>query len=223
METAKAGKKAKGISKEKIIDSYIEHVLVEGRQPASVFLFAKSLKIREEEFYSFFNSFDALEKQLWDSWLKDTIGVIMEDNQYQSYTVREKLLALFFTWIEALKKNRSFALNQFEKVGKRELLPAFLLKTRETFEEFFSELMIEGIETGEIIDRRPVSRQYQKVFWAQFIFVTRFWINDDSQDFEKTDAFIEKSVNFSFDLAGRGVIDSFLDLSKFMVQNMRPF
>ena len=39
------------------------------------------------------------------------------------------------------------------------------------------------------------------------------------QEFEKTDEAVEKVVNLSFDLIGKGAVDSMLDFAKFMYQN----
>jgi len=53
----------------------------------------------------------------------------------------------------------------------------------------------------------------------QLLFVIGFWIKDDSIAFEKTDAAIEKAVNLSFDLMGKGPLDAMLDFGKFLYQN----
>jgi hypothetical protein len=47
-------------------------------------------------------------------------------------------------------------------------------------------------------------------------FVIGFWIKDNSQGFEKTDAAIEKAVNLSFDLLGKNIADSAFDFAKFV-------
>jgi len=53
----------------------------------------------------------------------------------------------------------------------------------------------------------------------QFLFVLNFWLNDDSAQFEKTDAAIEKAVHLSFDLMGKGPLDTMVDFAKFLYQN----
>jgi hypothetical protein len=81
-----------------------------------------------------------------------------------------------------------------------------------------NDLVTEGKDTTEVAER-PFTNQYEKAFWLHFLFITRFWVNDDSSDFEKTDAAIEKSVNLAFDLVGKGPLDSMLDFAKFLFQN----
>ena len=44
-------------------------------------------------------------------------------------------------------------------------------------------------------------------------------LKDKSKNFEDTDALIEKTVNFSFDVMRSNGIDSFFDLAKFHIQH----
>jgi len=44
----------------------------------------------------------------------------------------------------------------------------------------------------------------------------KFWIEDDSAGFEKTDILIEKSINTSFALMDNTVLKSVFDLGKFL-------
>ena len=138
---------------------------------------------------------------------------------FDEYSVREKLLAFFYTWIEVLKTQRSFILETTPKVQKPDLKPANLSYVRDAFKEFITELMLEAKETEEVKTRPYISDKYEDAIWVQFLFVLNFWIKDDSRGFEKTDAAIEKSVNLAFDLMGRGPLDTMLDFGKFLFQN----
>jgi hypothetical protein len=51
----------------------------------------------------------------------------------------------------------------------------------------------------------------------------KFWIDDTSLSFEKTDIFIEKSVNTSFDLMDIAPLKSLIDFGKFMWQEKASF
>jgi hypothetical protein len=44
----------------------------------------------------------------------------------------------------------------------------------------------------------------------------KFWIDDTSPGFEKTDIFIEKSVNTSFDVLNVAPIRTLIDFGKFI-------
>jgi hypothetical protein len=52
-------------------------------------------------------------------------------------------------------------------------------------------------------------------------FVIHFWLKDDSADFERTDACIEKSVQLTMDFVGRNAVDKLFDFGKFLFQGFQ--
>ena len=220
MEEKKAAKKAVRKSpEEKIREGYISYVLEHGKKPESIFKFIKDLKIKEEDFYESFNSFENIEKQIWLSIFNDTLEMVKNDSVYDEYSVREKMLAFFYSFIEKLKGHRSYILQTVPKKIRPELTPYYLIEVRKAFKDWVNELLLEGEETEEIEKRPLISKKYDEALWLQFLFVIGFWIKDESRGFEKTDAAIEKSVNLAFDLMGRGPLDAIVDFGKFLFQN----
>lgn len=206
--------------KETIINGYVEHILEHGKQPASVFKFAKSLNMKEEEFYNYFTSFEAIKSAVWEMIFEKTVAELEGQEVYPSYTTREKLLGFFFTWIEHLKKNRSYLLSLYGgKPDFKNPLPQEVKTFKSKVKEFANELILEGKETEEIANRPYISDRYDEAIWLQVLFVFQFWIKDTSPGFEKTDAAIEKSVNLAFDLMGKSAVDSFVDFAKFLYQS----
>ena len=220
MEEKKAAKKAVRKSpEEKIREGYISYVLEHGKKPESIFKFLKDLKIKEEDFYESFNSFENIEKQIWLSIFNETLEMVKNDSVYDEYSVREKMLAFFYSFIEKLKGHRSYILQTVPKKIIPELTPYYLIEVRKAFKDWVNELLLEGEETEEIEKRPVISKKYDEALWLQFLFVIGFWIKDESRGFEKTDAAIEKSVNLAFDLMGRGPLDAIVDFGKFLFQN----
>ncbi|MEL7148397.1 MAG: TetR family transcriptional regulator C-terminal domain-containing protein [Bacteroidota bacterium] len=216
---AKQSTKANTNIREKIIDGYKEHKLMHGAQPASVFAFAKSIKIEEGQFFEHFSSFTDLESEIWEDLINKVIEAINNDENYPEFTVREKLLSFYYTMLEVLKANRSYLLMEMEdmKPGRKD--QAKLKKFKTAFLDFVQGLVIEGNDTGEIPKRPFISDQYKHGFWVQLMFLMNFWKNDISKGFENTDAAVEKSVNLSLDLTEKGAIDSMIDFAKFLYQN----
>ena len=205
---------------EKIKQSYIEFFLENGMQPPSVYSFTKKLKMKEVDFYDHYNSFELLESDIWLGFLKETITKIESDPVYPTYTVREKLLAFYYTWIEILKNNRSYTSQTWRLIDKRKLkTPVFMTDLKVGFKEYARDLVMEGKESQEVTPRRFLDDRYPDAFWLQFLMILDFWVKDKSRGFENTDAMIEKSVNTSFDLMGSTALDSVLDFAKFMYQN----
>lgn len=222
MEKTAEKRAKKEVTKAQWTSAYINYALTEGGRPASVFAFAKTMKAPEADFYAHFNSFEGLERGIWQDWFRDTLQAVERDPAYAEYTVREKLLAFYFTWLETLKQNRSFALKCFEGAELKNLDPDFLADLKASFKEYIRTLIAEGKDTTEIAGR-PLSNQYDKAFWMHFLFINRFWLKDDSKGFEKTDAAVEKSIHLALDLVGRGPLDSMIDFAKFLFQNRSSF
>lgn len=204
------------MDKHLVREAYKKYWLENGKKPVSVYTFSQQLNITESAFYDMYSSFEALEKDIWSSIFEDTLDKLKADEIYHNYGVREKLLAFYFLWVQQLKENRSYILQQKDQF----LLPgtqlAKLEQFRLAFYEYIRDLIKEGYQTGEVKERKYVSDQYVHGFWLQALFVLRYWIKDGSERFEMTDAAIEKAVNLSFQLISSGTLDSILDFGKFM-------
>jgi hypothetical protein len=206
---------------ELIRTSYRKHVLLEGRRPASVFKFCNDLGITEKEFYDSYASFDAIERAIWQQYITGTLGRLQQDANFGTFSIREKVLAFYFTLAEEFKADRSFVLHQLASWRPELSQPTFLKGFRSTFDDWFAMILLEGKQTGEIAPRPFLEQQYKSLFWMHFLFVVQFWKKDDSPQFEKTDMAIEKSVNLAFDLVGKGVLDGALDFGKFLYQQSK--
>lgn len=211
---------AKNDIHEKIKLAYVDFTLTHGKRPETVYLFMKELKLAEADFYKYYSSFEALESSIWADIFKTTNDTISSQEVFASYTSREKILSFFFGLIETLKSNRSFVSFTFKQTKKIQFsTPYFLSDFKRMFEEFAKEVIAEGINTGEIIDRKFISEKYSDALWLQLMFVVNFWIDDHSNDFERTDEAIEKGLNVTFDLMVTSPLDSMIEYGKFLFRN----
>jgi hypothetical protein len=194
-------------------------LLLNGKQPSSVYKFCLDLGIKEEVFYTHYGSFEALEKVIWNGFIEQAVKSLLADKSFSDFNAREKVLALYFTLAEILKSNRSFILLQLNSYKKPELVPLFLKDFKHTFEEFVASVLNDGKSKGEVAQRPYLDKRYPQLFWVHLSFFLLYWKDDDSAGFEKSDAFIEKSVNLAFDLIGKGAFDSAVDFAKFLYQS----
>lgn len=199
--------------------AYIKHILDNGSRPNSVYQFAHENNLSEDEFYSQYGSFSTLEQDIFLTSFEKSSEILKKDEVYETYGARERVLALYYTWIEQLKANRSFFVFLDEVDGINCLGDDFKDKTREPFKKFIRKIIKDGIASQEISDRMVVTGWYKHIFWLNARFVLNFWLGDTSRNFEKTDAMVEKSVNFIFDLIQPNSLDSGFDLLKFLFQN----
>lgn len=207
------------VNAEKIQKSYIDYVLTNGERPKSVYNFAKDLKITEPEFYKIYASFDAIEKAVWEDLTLATIIKIKEQEVWPQYTSREKMLSFFYSFMELLKTKRSFIIYTLKKNPTKVTTPSVLNGSRSVFESFAEDVINEGLNSGELADRKFLSKKYKDGLWIQFGFIINFWVDDDSSDFEKTDEAIEKGINVTFDLFQRSPIDNLFEYGKFLTRN----
>ena|ERR1700744_5104255 len=204
---------------ESIQKAYIDFVLTEGGQPKSVYIFAKKNKMTEEEFYNFFASFDAIEQNLWTGFAVKTIAEIKTQEVWTQYSAREKALSFFYSFFELLKGSRSFVVYSIKKQPKTFGTPEVFKGIKDVFENFCNDLIVEGIESNELSERKFFTNRYKDALWVQLVFVLNFWINDNSAGFEKTDEAIEKGINVTFDLFQRSPIDNLIEYGRFLAKN----
>ncbi|WPR73637.1 TetR family transcriptional regulator C-terminal domain-containing protein [Algoriphagus sp. NG3] len=220
MDTIAVKKTPKKDYRKLILEGFKNHVLEHGDLPKSVFKFAKDLKMKEEDFYTYFTSFESIKSTILVDIFDETLAQIEAQGVFEGYSAREKFLGFLYTWIEVLKKNRSYLLSLYESKAKSLVtFPKEAAEFKEKFKAFANEILLEGKETTEIAERPYITDKYDEALWMQVGFVFRYWLEDRSPRFEKTDAAIEKSVNLGFDLMGKSALDSFLDFAKFMYQS----
>jgi AcrR family transcriptional regulator len=223
METVKKSK-SKGksaLNAEVLENAYREALLSEGKSPSSVFTFCKNIGIKESEFYNFFASFQAIESAIWQRYIEEVKSKLTADRDYARFTAREKILTFYFSLVELLKADRSFVLFLLKMWKNPAIQPAFLKGFHKSFEEWANGVIAEGKVSGEIAKRPFIDERYHHLLWLHLLFVLQFWSQDDSPNFDKTDAAIEKSVNLAFDLIGKGILDNALDFGKFLYQNSK--
>lgn len=199
--------------------AYIDFVLTHDEKPKSVYSFVKKLKISEADFYTFYASFESIEKMIWVELLVETIDEIQTQELWAKYSSREKMLSFFYSYVELLKANRSYVTYSLKSHGKTLGMPEVLRGVKPIFENFAEQIINDGLDSGELAERKFLSKRYKDALWLQYAFILNFWIDDDSVGFEKTDEAIEKGIQVTFDLFQRSPIDNLFEYGKFLSQN----
>jgi len=204
------------ISKEIIIGWYMDFVLEHETHPKSIYKFCKMNKIKEEEFYKFFGSFESLQKEIWNTFYSNTVNLLHKNKEYESFSNKDKMLSFFYTFFEILTLNRSYIL--FTLDNNRKMLDKMseLKGLRSHFKDFTTELIEEANagKTLRLTQRSPLF--FSEGAWVQLLFLLKFWMDDTSAGFEKTDSAIEKSVTTIFDVFDSAPLDSLIDFGKFL-------
>lgn len=214
--TAKKTAKKKEITRHDVITAYMDYVLEHEKTPKSIYKFAKDNNMSEADFYNFFGNFDGLRKDIWNTFFTMTMDVAHKNEEYANFSNREKMLTFFYTFFELLTLNRSYVLFTLKEnqhmMNKMEQLKGL----RKHVKGFAKELIQERNENKTNILLERSETIYSEGAWVQMLFLMKFWMDDDSAGFEKTDMAIEKSVNTIFDVFDNTPLDAVLDFGKFL-------
>ena len=211
----KAKPTKKEITREDIVTIYMEYVLLED-EPKSVFAFCKHNSIEEVDFYNSFGSLEGLKKSIWTDFYNHVESLLMKNKDFESYSKREKLLTFYFTFFEMLTANRSYVLWSLKSSNNKLENLKQLTNLRKKVVSFGDSLVENDKEDKKFKLTQKPKKIISEGVWIQFLFLLRFWMNDDSPGFEKTDIAIEKSVNTVFDVLDNTPLDSIIDFGKFL-------
>ena len=209
--------KAKPIDKTTLMEWYSEYLLTHGKRPESVYLFAKKHQLTESAFYDFFSGFDSLGQAYLVHFFDRSLELAAQIEHFQEMPAREKLLNLYFILFENFKLNRSLILLLLkgDLVQQHRLLRA--LKSRH---KQFSQTL--SFDNEDFFEKAPEflkqfnGKSKEGVLWLHFVSVLEFWKKDDSPGFEKTDIYIEKTIDTGCDVVSNPIMNKVLDLGKFL-------
>ncbi|WP_353087488.1 TetR/AcrR family transcriptional regulator [Flavobacterium sp.] len=214
--TPKKGRK-KIVDDQSIISLFMDSVLKNDAEPKNVYLFCQEAGIKESDFYIHFGSIEALKEAIWTQFFEHAVATMQKDEAYNAFVDRDKLLTLYFTLFELLSLNRSYVLFQLEghKQGLKNLKS--LRGMRNHFKDFIFDNVQFTQDTAWNEKWAKISKSVSaEAAWLNFLVILKFWIEDTSKGFEKTDILIEKTVNTAFDLMQTQPLERVVDLGKFL-------
>lgn len=208
--------KKKNITKDDLIGIYMDYVLENNQEPKSVYKFCKDHNIEEASFYKSFASFAAIKEQIFAAFFEKTLTMLRKSEEYESFDARNKLLSFYYTFFELLTANRSYVVYALDsRENKLEGIKS-LKGLRKHFKNYIDHLEIEKLELKQERLETIQDKAISESAWVQLLMTLKFWLEDTSPSFEKTDIFIEKSVNTSFDIINIAPLKSVMDFGKFL-------
>jgi hypothetical protein len=191
-------------------------VLTTETKPKSIYKFCLENNIKETDFYNFFGSFEALERGIWTNFFKHSINLSQQAEDYEKFGNKDKMLIFLYTFFEMLTANRSYVLFALEE-------PKDIVKNMSQLKELRGHIKKHAaslIEEQNDIQQLKILKHPAKIFsegaWIQTLFILKYWMEDSSPSFEKTDLVIEKSVRVIFDVFETAPLASVVDFGKFL-------
>lgn len=209
--------KNKPINSEKILSHYGNYLLTHGERPKNIYVFAQENQFDEKEFYQFFSSFEQLEKEILKHFFQKSLELSLEIEGYEDMSAKEKLLNLYFIFFENLTMNRSLVLMILEKKNLSTLQKLHEIKSEH--QKFIKTLDFNDLE---ILEKAKNSiknfneKSREEALWLHFLSIIEFWQKDESPSFEKTDLFIEKTIDTGFEFLNNEPLKKIIDLGKFL-------
>nr|WP_315216497.1 TetR family transcriptional regulator C-terminal domain-containing protein [uncultured Flavobacterium sp.] len=204
------------LSKDKIVSMYMNYTLEYNEKPKSVFHFTKINDFTEAEFYTYFGNLEIIEKEIFNMFFDKTIELLNKNADYETYDMKSKLLSFYFTFFELVTANRSYVVLTLKQHQNQLKNVMILSDLRKKFKSYISEIITDDFRTQQEKLQEFQEKATTESFWFQFLLTIKFWLDDSSAAFEKTDIYIEKSVKASFELMNITPLDSLIDFGKFI-------
>ena len=204
------------LTKDKIVSLYMDYTLNHDHKPSNIYQFSKKYDFTESEFYNFFGTLDIIENEIFEMFFTKTKELLEQNEDYATYDMKSKLLSFYYTFFELLTANRSYVVTTL-KQHKNQLKNVMILNgLRKNFKSYITQIITNDYRTDNDAFQKIQEKATTEGFWFQFLLTLKFWMDDSSAKFEKTDIYIEKSVKVSFELMNVAPIDSLLDFGKFI-------
>ena len=176
---------------------------------------AKSLDMDAKDIFDLFPNRSSIIDYFYESRLLLYKESLERLEEYDEYSLSEKLNHLFLTLLDSFEEHREFTLTTYKEMVAWD-------KRRNAFRRFFKE------ELREIFNRDPkVARSsyiiQNELLWKsillQFHGLIAFWANDSSRMRENSMALADKWSSFIEEIFYTKIIDKGFDLGKFLWMN----
>ena len=213
-------------SQQKILELYSNYVLRNNKKPLNVFTFCEDHEISETDFYFYYANFEKLESDYLRFFMEETLRLIAEEENYHQQNAKHKMLSFYYTFFEQLTMNRSLVIYLLESDKNNLQNVKKLLPLKKDFQLFIrsldiSEPMMENTTESMAKIERLKNKGIEELYWGHFMETLKFWLDDTSSNFEKTDIFIEKSVDTSFEFLEVKPLKKLVDLGKFLFKEVK--
>lgn len=191
---------------EAAIDLYIEDKF-------SIPNLAKNTGKTASEIYTLFPSKKSILKFYYLSLVIRYRAMISEIEDFDSYSISEKLSNFAFTLFDLMTERREFVEETFEKYEWNCLAKSdFQNEIKSLLKDFFT-------SDGNIANSAGLfmGDWFYGSLKTQYLFLIKFWLEDDSDGRERTFAFTDKITGFVEELVYSKIVDKGFDLAKYSI------
>lgn len=180
---------------------------------------AKELDITVAEIFNYFPNKRAILQFFYASLVFRYQLMVDEIKDFDSYMLSEKLSNFAYASFDMLGERKPFVDATFEK-----LILCSYEKT--AYEKEVEKLLKRFMENDSLVSSTSAVFLNQCLFSflrRQYLGLVRFWLNDESEDYELTMELTDKVTNFMQEVMYSAVLDKGFDLIKFLASNSKAF
>ncbi len=216
------------LSESELISQWMNHWTATRKRPKTVAEFAAATGLSEIAIADHIDNLNQLEKKVFAAFFSQTLSLLQASPELATYSYEEHLLAIYFSLFELLSANRDYVLLALQDgapapMGINPLNLPKLSRLQQEFTETIGQLAPLELPIPVPLLQQWGAKGVAEATWLQLLSILAFWLSDDSPNFEKTDAFIEKSVGAGADLMKFTDLSRLGDWGKFLFQERRPF
>lgn len=163
------------------------------------------------EIYTLFPNKNSILKFYYPSLVIRYRAMINEIDDFDSYSISEKLSNFAFTLFDMMDERRKFVEDTFEKYEwKCTSKSEFQMEIKSLLKDFFTSDGNIATSAGFFI-----GDWFYASLKTQFLFLIKFWLEDDSDSRERTFALTDKITGFIEELVYSKIVDKGFDLAKY--------
>ncbi len=163
------------------------------------------------EIYALFPNKKSILKFYYPSLVIRYRAMVGEIDDFDSYSISEKLSNFMFTLFDMMSEKRAFVEETFYKYEwSCSSNSDFKKEIKELFKDFFT-------TDGNIATSAAflMGDLFYASLRSHYLYLIKFWLEDDSEDQERTFALIDKITGFIEELVYSKIVDKGFDLVKY--------
>lgn len=176
---------------------------------------SEATKKSASEIYELFPNKKAILAFYYPSIIIRYEAMIAEIEDFESFTISEKLSNYIYTSFEMMGENREFVEDTFQsQVFEKGSKSYFSKELSALFKKFFT-------TDAEIATSAAflLKDYFYEFLVKEYTFLVKFWLNDSSPNRERTLALADKLTGFVEELVYNKIVDKGFDLLKYLISH----
>jgi len=206
-------------NRRKIIRAAVDLIMDKGFKAATMREVARKAGLGDATIYNYFPTKESILYGYYFDALETAVESLKKIDDFSQYNLKEQLQSLFEALLEHFLPDREFVAESFPAVffslapaGKR------LRSIQDRFIRIVDDMFQAAVEVEEISEQVFEELVYH-VIWDFFVGAVLYWLRDDSDRFENTTLFIDKSLDLGYTVVRSGVVNKAVDIASFLFKN----